>query len=270
MDFSLRERYNVNDLVAVMEFLRSEQGCPWDREQTHSSIRKNVIEEAYEVADAIDRNDPASLCEELGDLLLQVVFQAQMSREEGKFDFDDVADGICKKLVLRHPHIFGDVKANGADEVLDIWEEVKKKEKGYSAASQTLSAVPASFPALMRSQKVQTRAARTGFEYPDIRAAQDALCREIDELDVAVKNGDADNCREELGDVLFSAVQISRMLDIDAEEALQASCEKFIGRFSALEGLAQDKHIPLGEASVSELLALWREAKEKASKDGAK
>ena len=153
MEFSLRDRYTVDDLVALMELLRSEDGCPWDREQTHSSIRKNVIEEAYEVADAIDKNDQASLCEELGDLLLQVVFQSQMSREEGAFTFDDVADGICKKLVLRHPHIFGNVNAGGSQEVLNIWEEVKKKEKGQKTATETLRAVPSSFPALMRSQK---------------------------------------------------------------------------------------------------------------------
>lgn len=265
MDFSLRDRYNVDDLVALMELLRSESGCPWDREQTHASIRKNVIEEAYEVADAIDKDDPVSLCEELGDLLLQVVFQSQMSREEGTFSFDDVADGICKKLVLRHPHIFGNVNAGGAQEVLNIWEEVKKKEKGQETATETLTAVPKSFPALMRSQKVQSRAARTGFKYPDIRMVQETLKREIEELDMAIEEGNPDSCTEELGDVLFSAVQLSRMLDIDAEEALQLSCDKFIGRFSVLEKLAQDKHISLGSAAVPQLLELWREAKEKAS-----
>jgi len=266
MDFSLRDRYTVDDLVALMELLRSEDGCPWDREQTHSSIRKNVIEEAYEVADAIDKGDPISLCEELGDLLLQVVFQSQMSREEGTFTFDDVADGICKKLVLRHPHIFSDVNADGSQEVLNIWEEVKKKEKGQETATETLRAVPSSFPALMRSQKVQSRAARTGFKYPDTSMVWETLRSEIEELDMAVKEGNTDSCTEELGDVLFSVVQLSRMLDIDAEQALQLSCDKFIGRFSVLEKLAQDKHISLGNAAVPQLLDLWREAKEKASK----
>ena len=178
MDFSKKQNYKMDDLVEIMRLLRSKDGCPWDREQTHLSIRKNLIEEAYEVCDALDQQNTALLCEELGDLLLQVIFHSRIAQEAGTFNLDDVADGICKKLIVRHPHIFADVLVSGSDEVLDNWDEIKKREKGQHSATETLRAVPMVFPALMRSQKVQKRAAKAGFDYPDVLMALEDLEKE--------------------------------------------------------------------------------------------
>lgn len=261
MEFITRRRYGVSDLIEIMRLLRSPGGCPWDREQTHASIRKNLIEEAYEVADAIDLNDEALLCEELGDLLLQVVFHSRISEEAGEFSLDDVADGICKKLIIRHPHIFGDVKVSGSDEVLDNWDEIKKREKGQSTATETLRAVPRTFPALMRSQKVQKRAAKTGFDYPDVEMALSDLENEIAELRAAMANADKPACAEELGDLIFSAVNVTRKLRFDAEECLTRSCDKFVDRFERVEELAAERCIEMREAPLDLLNRLWDEAK---------
>lgn len=261
MAFEQKEHYQVSDLVRIMSLLRDRDGCPWDLEQTHQSIRKNLIEEAYEVVEAIDANNPEMLCEELGDLLLQVVFHSRISEEAGDFSIDDVADGICKKLILRHPHIFGDTVVNNSKQVLENWDEIKKKEKGQTTVSQTLHSVPKVFPALMRSQKVQKRAAKSGFDYPDAVAALSDLESEIAELKAALQKQDSLSCREELGDVLFSAVNVARMLDIDAEESLTASCDKFIKRFDAVELLAKRENVDLKHAPLERLNKLWRDVK---------
>lgn len=261
MAFKTKEKYQVSDLVQIMSLLRSENGCPWDREQTHKSIRKNLIEEAYEVIEAIDAEDAHMLCEELGDLLLQVVFHSRMSEEAGEFSIDDVADGICKKLVLRHPHIFGDVVVHSSSQVLDNWEEIKKQEKGQTTVSETLHSVPLVLPALMRSQKVQKRAAKSGFDYPDAIMALEDLESEIAELKAAMLQQDKAACREELGDVLFSAVNVSRMLEIDAEEGLTDSCDKFIRRFDELELLAKRENVDMKHAPLDRLNKLWRDVK---------
>lgn len=261
MAFEQKEHYQVYDLVRIMSLLRDRDGCPWDLEQTHQSIRKNLIEEAYEVVEAIDADNPGMLCEELGDLLLQVVFHSRISEETGDFSIDDVADGICKKLILRHPHIFGDVAVNNSNQVLENWDEIKKKEKGQTTVSQTLHSVPKLLPALMRSQKVQKRAAKSGFDYPDAVMALADLESEIAELKAAMARQDSPSCCEELGDVLFSAVNVARMLDIDAEESLTASCNKFIKRFDAVELLAQRENVDLKHAPLDRLNKLWRDVK---------
>ncbi len=261
MAFEQKEHYQVSDLVRIMSLLRDRDGCPWDLEQTHQSIRKNLIEESYEVVEAIDANNPEMLCEELGDLLLQVVFHSRISEEAGDFSIDDVADGICKKLILRHPHIFGDTVVNNSKQVLENWDEIKKKEKGQTTISQTLHSVPKVLPALMRSQKVQKRAAKSGFDYPDAVAALSDLESEIAELKDALQKQDSLSCREELGDVLFSAVNVARMLDIDAEESLTASCDKFVKRFDAVELLAKRENVDLKHAPPDRLNKLWRDAK---------
>ena len=261
MEFQAKEEYQVSDLVAIMSLLRSENGCPWDREQTHKSIRKNLIEEAYEVVEAIDADDADMLCEELGDLLLQVVFHSRMSEEAGAFSIDDVADGICKKLILRHPHIFGDVVVSNSTQVLNNWEEIKKREKGQTTVSETLHSVPLVLPALMRCQKVQKRAAKSGFDYPDAISALEDLESEIAELKAAMAQNDHAACTEELGDVLFSAVNVSRMLNIDAEEGLTASCDKFIQRFDDLELLAQRENVDMKHAPLDRLNKLWHDVK---------
>lgn len=201
------------------------------------------------------------LCEELGDLLLQVVFHSRIAQEAGQFDLDDVATGICRKLVLRHPHIFGDVKADTSAQVLDNWEEIKKKEKGQATALDTLQAVPVAFPALMRSQKVQKRAGKAGFEYPDIQMALQDLESELAELRQAMAAQDAGSCAEEMGDLLFSCVNVSRLLGIDAEESLRGACEKFIGRFGRVEQLAAQQGLDMKAAAPQQLDSLWRQAK---------
>ncbi len=262
MDFKYKEKYNIEDLLTIMRLLRSEDGCPWDREQTHQSIRKNLIEETYEAAEAIDREDMPLLKEELGDVLLQVVFHARMEEEKGNFSFDDVADGICKKLIVRHPHIFADVTADNAEQVLANWDSIKKKEKGQQTAAETLAAVSSALPALMRAQKVQQRAARAGFDYDETGQAMADLESEVRELREALASDDSTAVEEELGDLIFAAVNVARFSKTDAEEALSRSTEKFMRRFERVEQLAGEEKLDLKEAPLDELNRLWKRAKE--------
>ena len=261
VDFAFKETYSIEDLLAIMRILRGENGCPWDREQTHQSIRNNFIEETYEAVEAIDNSDPVLLEEELGDVLLQVVYHAEMEREAGRLSFEDVADGICQKLIQRHPHIFGDVVAGTTDEVLDNWDEIKKKTKGQTTYTDTLKSVPKVFPSLMRAAKVQKRAAKSGFAYPDGNWAMEDLSSEVEELREALRQNDLSAASEELGDLLLSAANLSRYLDVDAEECLGTSCDKFISRFERLEELAASRKVDMKKASPQEIIALWEEAK---------
>ena len=263
IDFKRKENYDIYDLIKIMEYLRSDDGCPWDREQSHESIRSNVIEEAYEVADAIDSGSREMLVEELGDLLLQVVFHARMDEEAGGFNFDDVCDGICKKLVYRHPHVFGDVNADTSDEVLKNWDALKKTEKKQESFTDTLGSVPKAFPALMRSQKVQKRAARAGFDFDNKSDVYDKVAEEMVELSDADTLADSKKVFEEYGDLLFSVVNLARFLNIDAEEALAASTDKFISRFEKVEKLANERNIDMPNTPITELDKLWDEAKGK-------
>lgn len=261
MDFQQKPKYSVDDLLRIMRILRSPDGCPWDKEQTHQSIRKNFIEETYEVVEAIDLNDTDLLKEELGDVLLQVVFHAQMEAEKDSFDFGDVADGICKKLIVRHPHIFADTVANTPAEVLRNWEDIKQREKGQATQTETLESVPRTLPSLMRSEKVQRRAAKTGFDYPDLKRAFDDMQSELQELNEAIGKQDSSNVEEELGDLLFSVVNVSRFLGLDAESALTKACDKFISRFSKVERLAAERGIDMEAADIELLDILWGEVK---------
>ena len=263
IDFKQKENYDIYDLIKIMEYLRSEDGCPWDREQSHESIRSNVIEEAYEVADAIDSGSQEMLVEELGDLLLQVVFHARMDEEAGGFNFDDVCDGICKKLVYRHPHVFGDVNADTSDQVLKNWDALKKTEKKQESFTDTMNSVPKAFPALMRSQKVQKRAARAGFDFDNKSDVYDKVAEEMVELSDADAIGDNKKVFEEYGDLLFSVVNLARFLNIDAEEALAASTDKFIARFEKVEKLANERNIDMPNTPITELDKLWDEVKGK-------
>lgn len=260
-EFDFKEKYNVDDLVSIMKLLRSENGCPWDREQTHESIRKNFIEETYEAVEAIDKKDTALLREELGDVLLQVVFHAQMEAEKNSFDFSDVADEVCKKLIIRHPHIFSDVKADNSDQVLKNWDMIKKETKGQETFTQTLESVPKVLPALMRAQKVAQRAARAGFDYPDADSALCDLKSEAEELSQAFEKNDSANILEELGDLMFSCANLARKLGADSEEVLTAATEKFINRFKIAEDIAAESEKTLDKLSADELDALWKQAK---------
>lgn len=257
VDFQYMERYDIQDLRRIMALLRAPGGCPWDREQTHESIRRNMLEEAYEVVEAIDEKDPEHLKEELGDVLLQVVFHAQMAREEGLFTFDDVVDGVAQKMVFRHPHVFGQAHADDSAQALDTWDAQKREEKDQRTASDTLKAVARSLPALIRAEKIQSKAAKAGFDWPDPAPALDKLAEEADELRRAAQ-GDGDP-EEELGDLLFAAVKTGRFLGLDSEQALTRACDKFIRRFQSVEERAGGR--PLGELPLEELEALWAQAK---------
>lgn len=262
-DFEFKESYDVRDLVEIMRILRAPGGCPWDAEQTHESIKKNLIEETYEVIEAINKNDKELLCEELGDLLMQVVFHAQMEQESGEFDFDAVSDGVCKKLIERHPHVFGEVSISGVDDVLTNWDAIKRKSKGQKSTTESMLSVPRELPALMRATKLQKKAADVGFDWDDVSGALDKLEEEISELRQAIDNKDSANISEELGDVLFSAVNVSRFVKTDAEEALTASSDKFLSRFTEVEKLAKERNIDMKSVGIDELDKLWDEAKAK-------
>ena len=262
MEFEWKKDYTVQDLFDVVRLLREPGGCPWDREQTHESIRKNLIEETYEVVDAIDQQDAHLLCEELGDLLLQIVLHARMEEEAGRFTFDDICDGICKKLIHRHPHVFGTQKASSAEQVLDNWEKIKNQEKGRESAKDRLDSVPQSLPALMRSTKLQKRALDYGFSYKDVNGALQDLESEIAELKEAIRL--QQSIENEVGDVLFSAVNVSRELHIDAEEALTSSANRFSQRVKAVEALALTDGENPRQLNDEQLDAYWQKAKKAA------
>jgi tetrapyrrole methylase family protein/MazG family protein len=261
--FEFKEKYNIDDLILITEILRGENGCPWDREQDHHSVRNNFIEEVYEAVEAIDNEDTELLKEELGDVLLQVAFHARMEEEKGNFNFDDVANDVCQKLVVRHPHVFGEIEVADSNEVLKNWDAIKKQTKGQESYTDTLKSVSPSLPALMRSQKVQKRAKRAGFDWPDVSGAFSKIEEETKELKSAVLSGDKSNIEEELGDLLFSVVNVARFLDVESEEALTKSTEKFINRFSQVEKLAKSRNIDMKEESIEVLDKLWDEAKGK-------
>lgn len=261
VNFNFKENYNFEDLLKIMEVLRSPEGCPWDREQTHESIRKDFIEETYEVIEAINKKDKTLLCEELGDVLLQVAFHVQIEKEEGSFGIEEVTDGVCKKLIERHPHVFGEVKVSSTGEVLDNWDTIKRKSKGQKTQGSAMEKIPKELPALMRAQKIQSKAKKAGFDWDDISGAYEALGKEIEELKEAQKSGDESKITDELGDVLFSVVNISRFLGVDSEEALTKSNNKFIERYLIVERLAREREIDMQSSSIEELDKLWDEAK---------
>lgn len=262
IDLWSKRSYDCDDLRQIVRILRSPGGCQWDQAQTHQSIRRNFLEEAYEAAEAIDEQDPDHLKEELGDVLLQVVFHASIEEDAGRFDLDDVADGVCRKLIYRHPHVFGDVSVASTDEILSNWEELKKKEKGQATQADAVDAVARTLPALWRAEKVQKKAAKSGFDWPGIQDAVDKVAEEADELRSAL-DGQGDPA-EELGDLLFAAVCVSRFLETDPEDVLQRACDKFAARFRRVEELAGQQGRPMGEMALSELKALWAQAKQQA------
>jgi len=246
-----------------MELLRSPGGCPWDREQDHASLRRNLLEECCETAETIDRGDPAALCEELGDVLLQVVFHAQLEREQGGFTMDDVTDGICKKLIYRHPHVFGSEEVKDSAEESARWEIMKRKEKGQVSAADAVDAVAKTLPALWRAEKIQRKASNAGFDWPEASGAMDKLSEEVAELREAAEDAtrpvDAPHgIREEVGDVLFVAARIAQRYGIDPEEALHTGCDKFARRFRFVEEHASGD---LASLPFEEKTALWEQAK---------
>jgi len=263
VDFQKKRRYGWKDFLEIMRLLRAPGGCPWDAEQTHASIRRNFLEETYEALDAIDRDDPADMREELGDVLMQVAFHAQLERERGRFTMDDVVDGVAQKLVYRHPHVFGDVKVEDSREVLVNWEALKRKEKSQATAADAIEAVPHTLPALWRAEKIGAKAAKAGFDWDSALSAMGKLEEEVRELRAALEAGAAADAphgvREELGDLLFIAAKVAQMSGVDPEDALHRACDKFDARFRRVESSA-DK--PLAEYTEAGLAELWRSAKE--------
>ena len=256
---------SFRDLVSIMDRLRDPGGCPWDREQTFSTLRGYLIEECYEVVDALDREDLPALCEELGDLLFQIVFLAKLASERSAFTVDDVVEEIAAKMVRRHPHVFGDDQVADSAEVLARWEEIKKSEKadarGAGRAPSVLDGVPAALPALVKAQRLGTKAARVGFDWPDAAAVLGKIDEELDELRAAVAAGDPASTGEEIGDAIFTVVILARRLGVDAEAALAATNAKFIARFARVEEELARRKIPVETAGLTLLDRLWEAAK---------
>lgn len=251
------------DLVHIMDILRGDGGCPWDKEQTHETLKQNLIEESYEVLDAIDKNDFEHMKEELGDVLLQVVFHARMGKEEGYFDIQDVVQGICDKMINRHPHIFGDIKADSSEEVLKNWDEIKKKEHRIESYTDELRYIPKNLPALMRADKVQRKAKKVGFDWDNVEGAISKVLEELNEVKDVYKGKNRAKIIEEVGDLIFAAVNVSRFLDIDPEIALNSTIDKFIERFAYMDNKAKEAGLDLADMKLEEMDRLWEQSKKK-------
>ena len=260
LDFLCKESYDLRDFVALVSYLRSPNGCPWDQVQTHESIRRNFLEETYEACEAIDAGDLVHMREELGDVLMQVLFHTDIEREAGHFDIDDVADAACKKLIYRHPHVFRRDEPDTPD-----WDTMKQRERAQTTTAEAMDSVARSLPALWRCDKIQAKAAKTGFEWPDVHAALDKVDEETRELRAAVASGDTEAIGDELGDLLFAAVKVARFAGIDPEQAAHAACEKFIRRFSAMETAAANDGTALEQCTLAQMLTLWQQAKQTVS-----
>ena len=253
--FVCKENYTLEDFKKLISFLRSENGCPWDKVQTHSSIRRNLLEEAYELAECIDQNDTEHMKEELGDVLMQVLFHTDIESDAGHFSLDDVCDFACKKLVSRHPNLFG--------EKTDLdWDQLKRLEHGEETVGDEMRRVSKSLPALWRADKIQKKAAKTGYDWPDVHDALDKIEEEAQELREGVDAHDADNIIEELGDLIFATVDAARMLGVDPEMAVHRACEKAIGRISFMEQQALKDGHQLSDLSLAEMEQLHQQARQ--------
>ena len=250
----LKEKYTIDDLLQIMKRLREPDGCPWDKVQTHQSIKKSMIEETYEAIDALDFGDDKAFANELGDVLLQVVFHSQIASERGAFDFSDVLYEVCTKLITRHTHIFGEDKAGNEEEALSNWEKNKKKEKQIESCTGVLRDVPKYLPALMRAEKIQKKARGFGFDWDNIDGVYEKVFEEIDEVKAAKTE---EEIREEYGDLLFAVVNLGRFLGTDPETALTGASNKFVARFEKMEKLALSKGRDIQTMSLNELDKLW-------------
>ncbi|MBS7398553.1 MAG: nucleoside triphosphate pyrophosphohydrolase [Ruminiclostridium sp.] len=257
LDFQFKDKYDINDLLEVTRILRSENGCVWDREQDHKSIRMNVLEEAYEVMEAIDADDDAMLKEELGDLLFQAVFHCQIEDERGRFCFDDICDDVAKKMIYRHPHVFGDVKVSNSDDVLKNWDKLKKKSKNQETVADTLDSVPMVLPALMRGQKVCKRAANAGVEITDSDISLEIVKKKLTELELAISDKNEQETEVIFGELLLSCCNLSRIIKKDSEKALTFAINKFIMRFRELERDTVSQGKTLDNLSDEQVKALF-------------
>jgi len=258
---SLEATKDFQDLIDIMDKLRGNDGCPWDKEQDHKTLKRYLIEECYEVLEAIDEEDEDKIVEELGDVLLQVIFHAQIGKEDGYFNINDVIKGICNKLIKRHPHVFAEVRVDNSKEVLYNWDEIKKTEKDLKTYTDELKHVARNLPSLMRAEKVQKKAAKVGFDWEDVNPAFDKIIEECDEIKQVYKSQNKEKIREEVGDLIFSAVNIARLLDIDPEEALNYTIDKFISRFNYIETKSMEMGKKLTQMSLDEMDKLWEMSK---------
>lgn len=259
------ERYTFEQLLAIMERLRSEDGCPWDKEQTHQSLKSDTIEEAYELVEAINNNDDKNMQEELGDLLLHIAFHIQIAKEENRFDEDDVLYGIIEKMIRRHPHVFGNQHAKNSDEVLVQWDEIKKIEKEHTTTTDVMRSVAKALPALTRASKIQKKAAKVGFDFEDEIQMLEKLDEEVQEMKEAVQKKNIACIEDEIGDLLFQIVNLSRFFGLNAENTLTNATEKFINRFEGIEELAINQQREMATLSLNEMNELWEVVKKQQS-----
>lgn len=256
-----KKNYTMDDLLEILRVLRGENGCPWDRVQTHETIKKSMIEEVYEAIDALDAHDDAAFANELGDVLLQVAFHAELARERHAFDFSDVLREICTKLITRHTHVFGKDRTSDAEEALGVWEKNKKKEKGQKTASEVIKDVPHSLPALMRAEKVQKKASSVGFNWDEPMGALEKVREETEEVADAIRQGDKSHIEEEFGDLLFSVAGAAYLSGVSAEIALANAINKFTARFTLMDENIRKLGMNLSDMSLPELDKEWEKAK---------
>lgn len=258
----MKKEYTWDDFVEIIERLRAKDGCPWDREQTHESLKRCMIEECYEVIEAIDNKDMLNLREELGDVLLQVVMHGVIAKEEQAFTLDDVLQEVSEKMIRRHPHVFGDVTVNNSEDVLENWDEIKKQEKNQETVVESIKRIPKALPANLRAEKVQNKAAKVGFEFENYDQVLAKVYEELEELQEARQKGNFTHVQEEFGDLMFAIVNLSRFLQVNAENSLTNATDKFINRFEGVEGLAKKQNKTLEMLSIQQLDLLWEEIKQ--------
>ena len=256
-----KNEYNFEDLVNIMKILRGENGCPWDREQTHKSIRRDLLEETYELIEGIDKDDAEMIREELGDVLLQVVFHSDIANSNGNFSINDVCTDICKKLIVRHPHVFGDVKVTGTENVLSNWDAIKKETKKQKSDTEVLRSVSPAMPALMRADKLGKKARKMGFDFDNAQEAMLKVSEEINEVNEALQSGNTADIQEEFGDLLLAVVNAARLAGVDSEEALYNANEKFLKRFQKVEELCVKSGHSVTETPREKKENFWLEAK---------
>lgn len=264
---NLKEKYTIEDLIEIVKILRAPHGCPWDRVQTHESLKKSMIEEAYEAIDALDNKDDKMFANELGDVLLQVVFHAVLAEERSAFSWEDILKEVCDKLIGRHTHVFGEVEAKSEEAALSNWEKNKKKEKGQKTYSEMLRDIPKGLPALMSAEKVQKKAGSCGFDMENTAEVFDKLREEIAELEKAMGGETKDRVAEEYGDVLFSAVNLGRFLGLTPEVELMAATKKFTDRFCKMEKMAESENCSLDSLTLAQMNELWEKTKENRQKN---
>ncbi len=256
-----KDKYTFEDLQEIMERLRSPEGCPWDREQTHESLKRHMLEETYEALEAIEAADDEMMKEELGDVLLQIVFHGRIAEEDNRFDTSDIVDGICRKLIERHTHVFGEDIAEDPEAVLKNWDRIKNKSKGFTSHTEKINAIPKTYPALLRSLKIQEKAAKAGFDWVEVDGAIEKTMEEIGEFMEAYRSRDRHSMKNEMGDLFFSLVNVCRFMDIEPEITLQETSDRFIRRFAYIEKNVQKAGKEMENMTLDELDEFWDKAK---------